>query len=184
MIKKAINRRQFMQTSGAAAAGVAAVASGAVLIAPDGAWAMSLSTLDAHEAATLLVMSRQIFPHPDLGDMYYAKVVSDLDQKAKADAAVAAELKGGVAALDKAMGIAWSDLSWGNQLAVLTTMENTPFFQTVRGAALVSIYNNPLVWRHFGYEGASFPFGGYIHRGFDDLEWLPHPPEEASPAAG
>ncbi|MDA8052076.1 MAG: hypothetical protein M0002_19105 [Rhodospirillales bacterium] len=184
MIRKGIYRRQFMQGGGAAAAGIAAAASGAVLIAPDGAWAMSLSALGQHEGETLLQVSRQIYPHPNLGDMYYAKVVDDLDAKAKADAATATLLKNGVAALDKAMDVPFTELSSGNQLAVLTTMESTPFFQTVRGTAVVSLYNNPLVWRFFGYEGASFPYGGYIHRGFNDIAWLPKPPESASPAAG
>jgi len=184
MLRKGIYRRQFVQSGGVAAVGIAAASSGAVLGTPAAARAMSLTTLDAHDGETLLVMSRQIFPHPALGDMYYATVVTDLDRKAAADATVAAQLKDGVAGLDKAMGIAWVALSPGNQLAVLTTIETTPFFQTVRGTAVVSLYNNPLVWRYFGYEGASFPYGGYIHRGFNDIAWLPQPPEAASPAAG
>jgi len=52
-----------------------------------------------------------------------------------------------------------------------------------RLAAVVSLYNNKLVWRHFGYEGASAPLGGYIKRGFDDLTWLPEPDDAASPPA-
>ena len=50
--------------------------------------------------------------------------------------------------------------------------------------AVVALYNNPLVWRHFGYEGPSAEFGGYIDRGFDDLTWLPRPSEDASPKSG
>ena len=34
------------------------------------------------------------------------------------------------------------------------------------------LYNNPAVWRHFGYEGPSAEFGGYINRGFNDIGWL------------
>ena len=43
------------------------------------------------------------------------------------------------------------------------------------------LYNNPQVWQAFGYEGEAFEYGGYIERGFDDLGWLPDPPEDASP---
>ncbi len=181
MIKKGIYRRQLMQSG--AIVGIAA-SSGAVLVTPGVAKAMNLTTLDPHEGETLLVMSRQIYPHPNLGDMYYAQVVTDLDQKAAADKNIAQQIKDGVAGLDSAMGIAWIALSSGNQIAVLTSIETTPFFQTVRGTAVVSLYNNPLVWRFFGYEGASFPYGGYIHRGFNDINWLPKPPDAASPAAG
>jgi hypothetical protein len=68
--------------------------------------------------------------------------------------------------------VKWVDLSPGYRLASLKQLEATPFFQTVRGECITGIYNNPDVWRHFGYEGPSFEFGGYIERGFNDLGWL------------
>ncbi len=58
-------------------------------------------------------------------------------------------------------------------MEAIEAMDGTPFFATVRGDIVVSLYNNPLVWRHFGYEGASFDDGGYLERGFDDIGWLP-----------
>ena len=67
---------------------------------------------------------------------------------------------------------------------MLNRRQDVACFQKVRGQCIVSIYNNPLAWRHFGYEGSSHEFGGYIDRGFDDLAWLPQPPEDASPKAG
>ncbi len=179
-----MNRRQFLHTGGLAAAGVAAVASGAVLVAPDGAWALQLQALDEHTAKTLLAMSRQIYPHDTLADMYYAGVVETLDGAAKDDKDLAKLLREGVAALDQTMGVKWLDLSEGNKLTTLTAIQDGGFFQKVRGTIVVALYNNPLVWRHFGYEGPSYEFGGYIDRGFDDLAWLPEPSEDASPKAG
>ena len=93
-------------------------------------------------------------------------------------------IKNGVADLDKAHGVKWIELSDGYQLEVLKSMEDSPFFQKVKGKAIVSLYNNPLVWREFGYEGPSADVGGYIDRGFDDLRWLESPPESASPKVG
>lgn len=179
-----MNRRQFLHSSGLAAAGAAAVASGAVLVAPDGAWALQLKVLDEHTAKTLLKMSRQIYPHDTLADMYYAGVVEALDGAAREDKDLAKLLRDGVAGLDKAMGVKWLDLSDGNQLATLVAIQNGAFFQKVRGTIIVALYNNPLVWRHFGYEGPSYKFGGYINRGFDDLAWLAPPSDDASPKAG
>ncbi len=179
---KGMNRRQFLQSSGLAAAGTAAVASGAVLVAPDGAWALQLSALDAHSGETLLKMSRQLYPHDALGDIYYAGVVETLDAEAKGSAETAKLLKDGVAEIDKAMSVKFTELSDGNQLKVLREREATPFFQKVRGTTVVALYNNKLVWRHFGYEGASYEFGGYIDRGFDDLNWVESPPDDASPS--
>jgi hypothetical protein len=181
MIEKPLDRRQFLHTGGMVVTGMALSASSVMLIASDGAWAMSLQALDAPGAQSLLVMARRLYPHPTLADMYYAKVVSDLDEHAKANAALGGQLKDGVAALDKAKGVPWLELSEGNQIEVLAGMERTAFFQTVRNATISGIYNNPLVWRHFGYEGSSFEEGGYRYRGFNDLAWLPDPPATASP---
>jgi hypothetical protein len=38
---------------------------------------------------------------------------------------------------------------------------------------MLTLYNNPDVWPKFGYEGASADKGGYINRGFNDIDWLP-----------
>ena len=174
MSRKGMNRRQFLQTSGVAVAGTAAaVGTGTMLVDPKGAWAMSLQALDEHTATTLVVVCRQIYPHDRLGDVYYAKVVEGLDGKAAKDKDVGKLLADGVASLDKSVGdVKWMDLSDGYQLDALKQVESTKFFQTVRGELITGLYNNPDVWRHFGYEGASAEFGGYINRGFNDIGWL------------
>ena len=183
MNRSGMDRRRFLETSSQAAAGVVIAAAGGttLLMASDGAWAMSLETLSAADATTLLKALRVIYPHDSLGDQYYAAVVAALDADAKGGGETAGLLKDGVAGLDQAYGIPFAELSEGNQLRVLTAIQDTPFFQTIRGKAVVALYNNPLVWQAFGYEGASFEEGGYLERGFDDLGWLPEPPPEASP---
>ena len=42
-----------------------------------------------------------------------------------------------------------------------------------------TLYANPAVWHRFGYEGASSHLGGYIERGFDDLDWISEDEVEA-----
>jgi hypothetical protein len=37
------------------------------------------------------------------------------------------------------------------------------------------MYSDREVWQVLGYEGESYDKGGYLHRGFDDLDWLPTP---------
>ena len=58
----------------------------------------------------------------------------------------------------------------------------TDFFEKIRGTSVVSLYNNEMAWAHFGYEGSSYEMGGYFDRGFQDLDWLPDPDADASPA--
>ena len=40
---------------------------------------------------------------------------------------------------------------------------------------VVALYDDHEVWELLGYEGPSFDKGGYLDRGFDDLDWLPDP---------
>jgi hypothetical protein len=185
MRKGAMSRRRFLEKSGHAAAGaVVIVASGTttLLMAPDGAWAMSLEALSGQEGATLLKALRVIYPHDSLGDQYYAAVVEALDQDAKGNADSAAMLKAGIAGLDQAYRMPFIELSEGNQHRALEAIQDSEFFQAIRFKVIATLYNNPRVWQAFGYEGESFDEGGYIERGFDDLGWLPDPPADASPA--
>ena len=55
---------------------------------------------------------------------------------------------------------------------LLRGMEDSAFFQAVRGGLVTGLYNQKAVWPLFGYEGESYSQGGYIDRGFDDINWL------------
>jgi hypothetical protein len=111
----AMDRRRFLRTSGRAAAGAAVVAASGttMIVAADGAWAMSLKSVEPHAAKTLLRMTRLLYPHDGLGDVYYAQVVEALDGEAAAGEEVALLLRDGVAELDGALGMTWLDLSEG-----------------------------------------------------------------------
>lgn len=176
-----MDRRRFLRASGTAA--VVAAFGTPVLMSANGALAVELTgALDQHSADTLLAMLRRVYPHDGLlGDVYYLNVVADLDAEADKNPEVRKLLKDGVAALDSALSVPFVQLSHGYQTKVLEGMQGDPFFAKVHGKATVSLYNQKLVWRHFGYEGAAWPHGGYINRGFDDLAWLPEPPAHASP---
>ena len=165
------SRRDFLCSTSFVAMGLAT--GGSMILAPDYAWALSTTALDAHTAQTLLVMARQLFPHDRLGDQYYATVVEAVDKQAASDAALLKLLTDGVARLDGARGIAWVLLSNGARNAVLKKEEAGEFFSTVRTATINNLYTNPLVYRFLGFEGSTVEHGGYIDRGFDDIGWLP-----------
>ena len=65
--------------------------------------------------------------------------------------------------------------------AIVKAMEGQPFFGTVRGQCITSLYDNDMAYATFGYPGSAWEKGGYITRGFQDLKWLPGPTKEASP---
>ena len=165
------SRRGFLRGTGLVAIGFAT--GGTIICAADYAWALSTTAIDGHAAETLLVVARQLFPHDRLGDQYYAVMVDSLDKQAAGDPALRKLLADGVGRLDSARGIAWVQLSNGARDAVLKSMEGSEFFATIRAATINNLYTNPLVYRFFGFEGSSVEHGGYIHRGFDDIGWLP-----------
>ena len=43
----------------------------------------------------------------------------------------------------------------------------------MRSTTIEHLYRNREVWQLVGYEGSSVEYGGYIDRGFDDIDWLP-----------
>ena len=182
MLDDDLTRRDFIKTSGTMLVGTLAASSGALsMLAPTRTWALELTKLDANSGKVILQVTRHILPHKTLDDAVYALVVKDLDKAAAGDAAVATLLNGGVASLNKQAGGNWLALSQEKQFALVEKMSDTEFFEKIRGTAIVALYNNEMAWAHFGYEGPSWPKGGYLNRGFQDLEWLPTPPADASP---
>jgi hypothetical protein len=176
-----MKRREFLKQGTIVAVGAAAAAAGVTVTGYAATEAVKLAALDQHEGATLLQLARQNFPHQRQSDSYYWKVVEDLDHEAATTPATAKLLHDGVAQLDQVKGAKFVTLSPDEQVAALTKIDTSPFFQKVQGIEIVSLYNNHEVWKQFGYPGASYPFGGYIHHGFNDLKWLPDPPADASP---
>jgi len=169
MSKRDLKRRDFLIGSSALMASLAVAGTTGIVMAPDGAWAMSTQALSSAEAAQLIKLARAIYPHRRFSDALYANVVHDLDAKAAADPKLKTELQDGLAQLQTDD---FNKLDRTQQVAVLEKMETTPFFQTVRSECVTGIYNNPDVWKALGYQGSSAEFGGYINRGFNDLKWL------------
>ncbi len=170
-----LSRRTILKTAGSGL--IIAAITPAGLILGRKAWSASAEALKPETYATLVQMSRDIYPHSRLEDKFYAAAVSALDAAAKADEAVKKALEDGVAALDDAARKA-KDAKYlaidsaETRTSLLHDIETSAFFQKVRGNLITGIYNNKEVWPLFGYEGESASKGGYLHRGFDDVTWL------------
>lgn len=168
--KKGLTRRALL--SRAAAAGALAVTGAGFIASPDAAWALEVSVITPEQMATLLQMARDIYPHDQVPDRYYAVAVKgydSADNKALVDAGIA-ELNAAAQAQGHAdyLSIGWEE----DRVKVLQAIEASVFFQTVRAGLVTGLYNQKEVWPIFGYEGESYSKGGYIDRGFDDIDWL------------
>jgi hypothetical protein len=169
-------RREFLKGSGVLMGSLAG--SSLLALAPSSVWAAELKNLSAAEGKTIMAMGRTLFPHKKLPDAVYALLAKDLDGN-KDNTKL---LKDGVAALNKAAGGDFTKATDAKKLEIVKGMEKTPFFSTVRGQCITSLYDNDMAYAAFGYPGASWDKGGYISRGFQDLKWLPEPDKDASPA--
>ncbi|MHA7984468.1 hypothetical protein ACX9R5_01565 [Rathayibacter sp. CAU 1779] len=113
----------------------------------------------------LVRFARILYPHPGLADGPYERAVAGVIDAATADPVLAQ--------------ILWDGIRDGLLDAIQTgepgmrAIEDTTFFQELRARTGWSLYDDHEVWDFIGYPGSSFELGGYLHRGFDDLDWLP-----------
>ena len=183
MTKRILNRREFIRSAATAAASVMVVGGATTIMASNEAWAVTLKVLPPDQAKVLIAVTRHLYPHDMLGDIYYAEVVEAFDAKMQADNTLKTMVTEGIAELDKAYGVPWLTLSEGYQVDALRRVEASKFFQTLRGHTVVALYNNKNIWPSFGYQGSSAQDGGYLFRGFQDAGWTMVPDAEASPSA-
>lgn len=167
-----LSRRRFLTRSSVVAVGVAAMGSGLFTART---WAASALGEDA--SATLLRMARDIYPHDKLEDEYYIRVLEQLPKLAQEDQALKSILVEGVADLDrralKQFGRPYMEISHESErVQILRAIEDSDFFQRIRGDLMMGIYNNPDLWPHFGFGGSAWQQGGYLHRGYNAIDWL------------
>ncbi|TMV04295.1 gluconate 2-dehydrogenase subunit 3 family protein [Ruegeria sediminis] len=167
---RGLTRRQLLSRSAAAGAGF--VVGVGFVAAPNAAWAKEMVALKPETFATLVQMARDIYPHDRIADENYVIAVKGYDTTEAAPA-----IEAGIASLDAAargQGFAsYIDTGWErDRVDILRGMEDSAFFQQIRGGLVTGLYNQKAVWPIFGYEGASYEQGGYIDRGFNDINWL------------
>lgn len=136
--------------------------------APDAAWAKEANHLKSETLAKLIQLARDIYPHDKISDEFYVTAIKGYDSEEHAKT-----IESGIADLDERAGGNYLSLGWEEQrVAILRQIEDTSFFQTIRGGLVTGLYNQKAVWPVFGFEGESYSKGGYIDRGFNDINWL------------
>jgi hypothetical protein len=172
--REKFNRRDFFRRT----SGVAALAAVATPLLSREALAQPLKTASPAAAQTLFKMARDLYPHDRLPDSFYEAAVATIEGGLADDPNNKSLLADGVRSLDaaatKLKGRPYSSIAQeSDRVAVLRTIEATPFFAAMRGGMVTALYNQKSAWPKFGYEGSSAEKGGYLHRGFNDIDWLP-----------
>ncbi|CAJ0680021.1 twin-arginine translocation signal domain-containing protein [Ralstonia mannitolilytica] len=171
-----VSRRGFLRGSGLAAIGVTVIPA-AMAASKDVTVTQSFPHLGTAAGKTLVRMARDIYPHDKLADTFYVEAVAPYDAASAKDPAVRTLLTDGVKDLDQRArqryGVPYAQVKTESErVALLKDIESTPFFKKVQGDLVTGLYNNKKLWPLFGYEGSSWQKGGYLHRGFDDIDWL------------
>src|SRR5262249_1723543 len=108
----------------------------------------------------------------------YITAIKPWDGKAAKDPAVKSLINDGVAQLDQRANsrhkVPYAQVAWEtDRVALLQAIEQTDSFPKSRGDLCASPYNQKELEPKLGYEGCSAEHGGYIKRGFADINWLP-----------
>jgi hypothetical protein len=141
-------------------------------------WWNILQTIIPGDAETMVAALRTLYPHDELPETIYRRVLVHFDRIASCSSETANIFHGFCASLNSDLGVAFADLAETYRIRALKRLETTNEFRFVQRAAIRFLYDDVELWAAFGYEGASVHLGGYINRGFNDLAWLPDLPND------
>lgn len=168
MVDKNTTRRRFL-VAAITYSGLISTGMAAVMLRAGSVWAKSAEG----NAGELTRMARLLFPHDGVADDVYAEVINSILTDTVNDAAMLDMLNQAVAALNAAQKGDWFEAGTNEQIAAMQAVEGEAFFAAVLGNVQARFYNHPEVWKLINYPGSSVEFGGYVNRGFDDIDWLP-----------
>jgi len=141
---------------------------------------VSPTAISPQARRALVRLLRVAYPHSTFPDGPYERTADAVIGKVDGSLFQALALAHGLESLDGAAsasgsGHSFVDLDDDAAYTLLRGIEGADFFKLIRSVAVVTLYNDQETWSLLGYEGASYDQGGYLHRGFDDLDWLPDP---------
>ena len=166
MNNETTSRRRFLVS----ALAVSSVATGAFslsLLRESAAWAED-------PGKPLARLARLLFPHAALPDSVYDDVVAralvmTAENPAARNLLLTAEQK-----LDaQVAGSSWYEADEETQLAAMEAVQDEAVFPAARDLFMFTLYTHSDCWKAIGYPGSSREYGGYLERGFDDIDWLP-----------
>ncbi|WP_174775254.1 hypothetical protein [Cryobacterium sp. Hb1] len=134
---------------------------------------MNATELTDEARSVLIRVIRVAFPHPSFPDAPYERTADTILREAESSTWFRVALTQGLITLSHLAGGDFRTLNDEDGTKVLRRIETTEFFGFIRRTTVLNLYDNEDVWKILGYEGPSSDKGGYINRGFNDLDWLP-----------
>ena len=128
--------------------------------------------LTERQRKILFRLLRVAYPHARFPDAPYERTAKQVESAAQDNDDDFKALTEGLDALDAQGFLDQDDEAATN---ALRAVDQQTFFRQLHATTVVALYDDREVWDLLGYEGPSFDKGGYIDRGFNDLDWLPEP---------
>ena len=125
------------------------------------------------EKVTLAQYAYFIVPLLEPSHDRYRQVAEKVSAITRQVPPLAALKDAGIAALSATDKGSWSKLSRADRADTVQLLANTPFFNFLRWNATEIVLREPDLWQQLGYQGSAIEHGGYLNRGFDDIDWLP-----------
>ncbi|HQU04759.1 MAG TPA: hypothetical protein PLT25_08575 [Acidocella sp.] len=141
-------------------------------------WTNILNLFNPEQATLLVATVQTLYPHRGVAPTVYRRVVVNFDKLASQTPSAARLSLAFCDKLSAASPVSFTELAETYRISALKTIETTPEFIFVQRMSVRYLYDDLEIWASFGYEGASYHLGGYIKRGFDDLNWLPPLPND------
>ena len=167
-----ISRRRFLTLSQGLLLSTSVLSLSPLSIRASDIEALKLKHLGLTEARLLADTCRLLFPHEGLADSVYLGVVADIESDMDASVSTRKLLAQAATSLNAKAGGDWTAIETQRKIEILASIQGSELFNYLHNRTIESLYRNPEVWKLVGYQGSSVEYGGYLHRGFDDIDWL------------
>ena len=175
MMIKDMDRRQFILRLSRIAVAISAAGWFVQARAGD----TSGANVSAHNQAALIAeLSYQLLPIQAPQSALYQSVVHALMSQLTQRPGAAELIRQGVETFNGFAGKPWLELTAKERRQVIQALFDTPFVSMVRWTTQEVVLRDRQIWNQLGYQGSSIEKGGYLQRGFDDIDWLPEAPRE------
>lgn len=172
-MKVAVDRRRFLQGLGQMG-----------LMAGVSPWLMNIKTVSAKSAdsmlsdealATIAELSYRLLPLKDTSSPVYRAVARSVQEQINQRPGAGELVSQGLASLNNFAAKPWIRLPTKQRVEAMEALADSPLIGMIRWTTSEIVLRDKAVWEQLGYQGSAIEHGGYLHRGFDDIDWLPAP---------
>ena len=141
----------------------------------------SAPALSQQELEVLADLAYQLVPLLQPWSPVYQAVAASVQKQSSQNPAFVAMISAGIVGLTENYDRPWLERTQEQRVTVLQSAYPDQFLALIRWITCEHVLRDEQVWEKLGYQGSSIEYGGYLHSGFDDIDWLPDPSKRSAP---